>query len=127
MTQSWAMRLLVLGGTGFVGGAVVAEAVGRGWSVTVLNRGLRGAAPAGVSLVVGDRTRDDCFAGLDGSFDLVVDTWSGAPVAARRSARFLEPRTPYYAYVSSRSVYQEPVAPGVDESWPTVPASPSAC
>ena len=32
------MRLLVLGGTGFVGGAVVAEAVRRGWSVTVLNR-----------------------------------------------------------------------------------------
>jgi 2'-hydroxyisoflavone reductase len=120
------MRLLVLGGTGFVGGAVVAEAVGRGWTVTVLNRGLHGPVPPGVSLVVGDRTREDCFAGLAGEWDLVVDTWDGAPVAVQRSARFLEPRTPYYVYVSSRSVYQEPVALGVDESWPTVPASPSA-
>jgi len=33
------MRLLVLGGTGFVGGATVAEALRRGWSVTVFNRG----------------------------------------------------------------------------------------
>ncbi|OLE23179.1 MAG: reductase [Actinobacteria bacterium 13_1_20CM_3_71_11] len=117
---------MVLGGTGFVGGAVVTEAVRRDWTVTVLNRGLHGTVPPGVSLVVGDRNDADCFAGLDGQWDLVVDTWDGAPVAVQRSAGFLESRTPYYAYVSSRSVYREPVALGVDESWPTAPASPSA-
>ncbi|MBG6067075.1 uncharacterized protein YbjT (DUF2867 family) [Micromonospora ureilytica] len=42
------MRLLVLGGTGFVGGATVTEAVRRGWSVTGFNRGLHGAVPSGV-------------------------------------------------------------------------------
>ena len=42
------MTLLVLGGTGFVGGATVTEALRRGWSVTVFNRGLHGAVPGGV-------------------------------------------------------------------------------
>jgi nucleoside-diphosphate-sugar epimerase len=117
------MRLLVLGGTGFVGGAVVAEALRRGWSVTMLNRGLHGTVPPGVSLVRGDRTRPDALDALDGDWDVVVDTWDGAPVAVLRSARALEGRTPYYIYVSSRSVYQEPVDLGIDETWPTVPAA----
>jgi 2'-hydroxyisoflavone reductase len=123
------MRLLVLGGTGFVGGAVVTEAVRRGWSVTVLNRGLHGTVPSGVARVIGDRTRPDALAGLDaaaGDWDIVVDTWDGAPRAVLDSARALAGRSPYYVYVSSRSVYQEPVALGVDESWPTVPAAPDA-
>ena len=47
------MRLLVLGGTGFVGGATVGEAVRRGWSVTVFNRGLHGARPGGRTPVAG--------------------------------------------------------------------------
>ncbi|MER7973846.1 reductase, partial [Streptomyces sp. NPDC096080] len=49
------MRLLVLGGTEFVGRALVAGAVGRGWEVTVLNRGRR-PAPAGARTLRGDRT-----------------------------------------------------------------------
>ena len=120
------MRLLVLGGTGFVGGAVVTEAVRRGWPVTVLNRGLHGTVPDGVSFVHGDRTRPDALDGLGGTWDVVLDTWDGAPRAVLDSARALEGRTPCYIYVSSRSVYQEPVDLGVDESWPAVPASPSA-
>jgi nucleoside-diphosphate-sugar epimerase len=123
------MRLLVLGGTGFVGGAVVSEALGREWSVTVLNRGLHGTVPDGVSLVRGDRTRPDgldALDSLDGGWDLVVDTWDGAPRAVLNSARALAGRTPYYIYVSSRSVYEEPVDLGVDESWPVVPAAPDA-
>jgi nucleoside-diphosphate-sugar epimerase len=121
------MRLLVLGGTGFVGGAVVAEAVRRGWSVTVLNRGLHGTVPAGVARVRGDRTRPDALDALPGGqWDLVVDTWDSAPRAVLTSARALADRTPYYVYVSSRSVYRHPTALGADETWPTVPAAPDA-
>ncbi|MFD8608230.1 reductase, partial [Streptomyces sp. NPDC059631] len=42
------MRLLVLGGSDFAGRAVVEAAAGRGWDVTVLNRGRRPAAAPGV-------------------------------------------------------------------------------
>ncbi|GIJ81325.1 Nucleoside-diphosphate-sugar epimerase [Micromonospora phaseoli] len=121
------MRLLMLGGTGFVGGATVAEAVHRGWSVTVFNRGRHGAPPAGVRRLVGDRTTPGGLAALaDGEWDLVVDTWDGAPQAARTAAQALSARVGHYVYVSSGSVYAPPVATGVTEQAPLVDADPDA-
>ena len=52
------MRLLVLGGSRFVGHAVVSAALGQGWDVTIFNRGLSGPDVPGVTVVRGDRTRD---------------------------------------------------------------------
>lgn len=110
----------MLGGTEFVGRAVVSDAVHRGWDVTVLNRGRR-AAPDGVTALVGDRTRDDGLDVLaDGRWDAVVDTWSAGAEVVERSAHFLAPRTSRYAYVSSRSVYAFPTPAGADESAPLV-------
>ena len=84
------MRLLVLGGTSFVGHAVVAEGLARGWDVTVANRGVTGPAQDGVCAVVLDRTVLGAFAALAGErFDLVVDTWSLAPRVVRDAARAL--------------------------------------
>ncbi|MFF0233282.1 NAD-dependent epimerase/dehydratase family protein [Micromonospora sp. NPDC005254] len=121
------MRLLVLGGTGFVGGATVAEAVRRGWSVTVFNRGLHGSVPPGVHRLRGDRSAPDGLAVLaDGEWDLVVDTWDGAPRAARAAARALVDTVGHYTYVSSGSVYADPVAPGSDETAPVADADPDA-
>jgi nucleoside-diphosphate-sugar epimerase len=121
------MRVLVLGGTGFVGGAVVAEAVRRGWSVSVLNRGLHGTVPDGVRRLRGDRTAPDGLAALAGTqWDVVVDTWDGAPRAVLDSARALVDSAASYVYVSSRSVYRQPVALGADESAPIVDAAPDA-
>jgi 2'-hydroxyisoflavone reductase len=54
----------------------------------------------------------------------VVDTWSGAPRAARDSAAVLADRAAHYVYVSSGSVYAPPPPLGVQESAPTVTASP---
>ncbi|RGC70259.1 hypothetical protein C5N14_07525 [Micromonospora sp. MW-13] len=121
------MRLLVLGGTGFVGGATVGEAVRRGWSVTVFNRGLHGAPPAGVHLVRGDRTAPGGLAALaGGEWDLVVDTWDGAPRAVRDAARALHGSVGWYGYVSSGSVYALPFPLGAAEGAPVVAAEPDA-
>ncbi|MFU8875829.1 NAD-dependent epimerase/dehydratase family protein [Micromonospora sp. SL4-19] len=121
------MRLLVLGGTGFVGGAVVTEAVRRGWSVTLFNRGRHGAVPVGVHRLRGDRTVPDGLAALaGGEWDLVVDTWDGAPRAVRDAARALAGSVGHYGYVSSGSVYAEPVQPGSAEDAPVVEASADA-
>ena len=101
------MKLLILGGSGFVGRAIAGEAVARGDDVTVFNRGLRGA-PVGVRLLTGDRLAPDGLAALqiDQSWDAVVDTWSAGAGAVGRTARLLRGRARHYTYVSSRSVYQ---------------------
>lgn len=118
------MKLLILGGTEFVGRAFVDEALAADWEVTTLNRGTT-AAPEGVTALQGDRNEVDGLAALGvGEWDVVVDTWSWAPVAVRRSATLLRDRTEHYVYVSSRSVYADPVAAGADESAPLVIADP---
>jgi nucleoside-diphosphate-sugar epimerase len=122
------MRLLVLGGTRFVGRAVATDAVARGWDVTVLNRGVSGSLPGGVTTLTADRTSyDGTRAALgDDGWDLVVDTWSGGPSAVRDAAELLAGRTDRYGYVSSRSVYTWPLTPGAGEGAPVVAADPDA-
>jgi len=68
------MGLLVLGGRRFVGCAVVQEAPDRGWDVTALHRGLRGALPAVVRVLHADRADvEQLTAALgEGSCDVVV-------------------------------------------------------
>ncbi|MGZ3115141.1 SDR family oxidoreductase [Streptomyces sp. H62] len=110
------MRLLVLGGTEFVGRAVVEAALGRGWEVTVFHRG-RHAPPPGVRSLHGDRTAPDGLTALaDGTWDAVVDTWSAAPRAVRDAARLLRGRASRYVYVSSCSVYACPPAGYTEEA-----------
>lgn len=119
------MRLLVLGGTEFVGRAVVADATARGWDVTVFHRG-RHAPPAGVRALHGDRAAEGGLAALEGreTWDVVVDTWTDAPRAVRDVARLLSARVERYVYVSSRSVYTYPLPAGSTEDGPLVEASP---
>ncbi|MFC4033568.1 NAD-dependent epimerase/dehydratase family protein [Streptomyces polygonati] len=112
------MELLVLGGTEFVGRAVVEAAVGRGWGVTVFHRG-RHPAPAGAAELIGDREGDLAQLAA-GRWDAVVDTWSAKPGAVRASARALEGRVGAYAYVSSGSVYVYPAPLGANEDAPVV-------
>jgi nucleoside-diphosphate-sugar epimerase len=116
------MKLLVLGGTHHVGRAVVETALARGDEVTTLTRGVSGPSAAGARELHADRAdpaqlRDAL--GAD-SWDAVIDTWSGAPAVVLDAARLLAGRAGHYGYVSSRSVYQWPVAVGADESAPVV-------
>jgi 2'-hydroxyisoflavone reductase len=118
------MRLLILGGTEFVGRAVAEDALARGWDVTVLHRGTK-PSPPGATALHGDRTAPDGLAALaGGSWDLVVDTWSGVPAVVRESARLLAPRAGHYTYISSRSVYVYPTPADLDETGPVVESSP---
>ncbi|QCD55518.1 reductase [Streptomyces hawaiiensis] len=112
----------MLGGTEFVGRAVVEAALGRGWEVTVFHRG-RHDAPPGVRSLLGDRTAPGGLAALDedpGEWDVVVDTWSAAPRAVRDTARLLRGRAGQYVYVSSCSVYAWAPPAGYDEDAPLV-------
>ncbi|GGX12065.1 reductase [Streptomyces noursei] len=122
-----AMRLLILGGTEFVGRALAEAALARNWDVTVFHRG-RHAAPEGVAVLHGDRLAEGGLAALEGgAWDAVVDTWSAAPVAVRDAARLLADRAGVYAYISSGSVYAFPPTRRISESAPVVAgADPAA-
>jgi 2'-hydroxyisoflavone reductase len=114
------VKLLVLGGTRFLGRHVVDAALARGHHVTVFTRG-KNAVPWGphVAALVGDR--DPAIArGIKalerGSFDAVVDTSGYVPRVVRASAALLAPRVARYLFVSSVSVYADASRPGLDES-----------
>ncbi|QKW06116.1 NAD-dependent epimerase/dehydratase family protein [Streptomyces sp. NA04227] len=120
------MRLLILGGTEFVGRAVTEAALARGWDVTCFHRG-RHEAPAGARVLHGDRTEPRSLAALDGGeWDAVVDTWSSAPTAVRDAARVLKDRVNRYVYVSSCSVYDWPPLADYNEDTPLVDGSADA-
>jgi 2'-hydroxyisoflavone reductase len=118
------MRLLVLGGTHHVGRAFVEAGLARGDDVTTVNRGRSGPDTAGAEIRHADRLVAGSLAEAlgDDEWDLVVDTWSFAPVAVQESARLLSGRAGSYCYISSRSVYSWPLEVGSDESAPVVDA-----
>jgi 2'-hydroxyisoflavone reductase len=120
-------RLLVLGGTDFVGPAVVAAALQRGWEVWTFSRGKTGTPVPGTHPVHGDRRNAaELHAVASRDWDMVVDTWSEEPIVVGESARALAGRTPVYVYMSTESVYAQPWQPGLDEHSRTVEASPTA-
>lgn len=119
------MRLLVLGGTHFVGRSVVDAALERGDKVSTLNRGNRPAAE-GVEPLIADRTDPRALRAAIGerTFDAVVDTWTGAPKVLGDCAAFLADRAGHCSYVSSWVVYRPPVPHGADERAATIDGDP---
>lgn len=115
------MRLLVLGGTAWLGGTVAATALREGHVVTCLARGETGRVPAGATHVVADRTRPDAYAEVAGAdWDAVVDV-TRQPGQARDAALALRDRAAHVVLVSSASVYADHATPGQDESAPLLP------
>jgi 2'-hydroxyisoflavone reductase len=127
------MRLLVLGGTRFLGRHVVDAALARGHDVTVFTRG-RNLLPAEwgarVEHRIGDRdprNEPGLRAIEQGEWDAVVDTCGYVPRVVGAGARLLAGRVAHYTFVSSMSVYADCSRPGYDETAPvtelTEPAS----
>ena len=89
-----------------------------------MHRGVSGAPPAGATSLLADRTAPGQLGRVLGedTWDLVVDTWDGAPRVATEAAQVLRGRVSRYGYVSSMSVYAW--GSHVDESSPLVPGDP---
>ena len=118
------MKLLLLGGTQFLGRHVVEIALARGHDVTVFTRGRRVLPEAHAKAVthfVGDRDPRNA-PGLEalahGRWDAVIDTSGYVPRVVESSASLLAPRTSRYLFVSSISVYAKLDRPGLDETAP---------
>ena len=110
------MRLLILGGTQYLGRHVVDAARAAGHAVTLFHRGQHGAELfPDVERLIGDRT-GDLAALRGGRWDAVVDTSGYLPGTVRASSDALADAVEHYVFVSSISVYADPQKPRIVES-----------
>lgn len=111
------MDVLLLGGTGWLGGEIARAALAQGHAVTALARGTA-AVPDGVALVRADRSEGGAYEGVLGrDWDLVLDVaWQ--PGLVRSAVAALGDRAARWVYVSSGSVYRAADDPAGDESDP---------
>ena len=104
------IRLLILGGTGFIGPHQVRYALERGHEVTIFNRGRSSGMFEGVEEVIGDRAEND-YAALRGrTWDAVIDnsaSASTAPQWVREASAVLRDSAAQYIFISTRSVYRD--------------------
>jgi nucleoside-diphosphate-sugar epimerase len=113
------MRLLILGGTWFLGRTLVEQAIARGWQVTTFSRGRTGRDVPGTEAIRGDRVRPGDVAALAnaGPWDAVVDTSGYSPEMVAASTAALHPVTGRYVYLSTVNAYRGwPNEPLTDDS-----------
>lgn len=112
--QPASMKILVLGGTAWLGHRIAATAISRGHEVTCLARG--SAVPDGAHLVNADRNDDGALHSVGDSYwDVVVDV-ARQPGHVRRAVRDLESRADRFIFVSTGNVYLSQELLGVDET-----------
>lgn len=112
------MKILVIGGTRFVGRHFTDAALAEGHEITLFNRGQSNAdLYPNVENLVGDREKD--LSVLDGGkWDVVVDTCGYVPRIVRMSAEKLADKVDKYLFISTISVYQKMPERGMDENAP---------
>jgi nucleoside-diphosphate-sugar epimerase len=117
------VRILVLGGTSFVGRAIVEDALLAGAEVELFNRGTTSAGlfPS-LTRHVGDRDAGDYEALRSGTWDAVVDVSGFVPRHVGQAMDMLGDRVGRYVFISSHVVYQvQGVGPGSTEDTPRRP------
>jgi 2'-hydroxyisoflavone reductase len=112
------MRLLILGGTRFVGRELVEAALARGHAITLFNRGQHNPDLfPDVEKLRGDRAGN--LSALRGrQWDAVIDTCGYVPRIVKASAELLAKAVKHYTFISSISVYADPIEPHFTEAAP---------
>jgi 2'-hydroxyisoflavone reductase len=121
------LKMLILGGTAFLGPEVVEAATARGHTLTLFNRGKTqpGLFP-NIEKLRGDRDpkKDEGLKSLEEAitggreWDVVVDNSGYFPRHVKASAELLAPKVKQYIYISSISAFKEAAPPNSDESYP---------
>ncbi len=117
-----AVKLLILGGTRFVGSHVAETLVEAGADVTLFHRGETGGAIHGTTSVIGDRSHSGSLAQLDSArFDAVLDMSGYFSQWTRDALEAFRGRVGHYVFISSGAVYR----PSEELPWPeTTPLGP---
>ena len=112
------MDILIIGGTRFLGRALVDSALERGHKVTLFNRGQSNPdIYPDVEQIHGDRNTDIEKLGKR-KWDAVVDTCGYFPRVVKLSAEYLADKVDRYVFISSISAYKETTEIGADENAP---------
>jgi 2'-hydroxyisoflavone reductase len=111
-----ALRILILGGTGFTGPHQVRYALSRGHQITLFNRGRQPHEwPGAVEELIGDRNTGDLKALEDREWDVCIDNPTTLPFWVRDAGRVLHGKIKHYVFISTISVYADNLKPA-DES-----------
>ncbi len=111
------MKLLIIGGTVFLGRHLAEIALSKGHDVTIFNRGTRDdAIRPGIERLKGDR-RHDLTALLGRRWDAAIDTCGYVPSAVSATTKLLKDSIEHYTFVSSQSVYANYDQTGIDERY----------
>lgn len=112
------MKLLILGGTRFLGRYLAQSAIERGHEVTLFNRGQENTTLfPNIENLIGDR--DGNLEALKGrTWDAVIDTCGFVPRVVKESAQLLSDSVEQYVFISSKSVYTDLSKIGIDEDHP---------
>ncbi len=109
------MKILLIGGTRFLGRHLVTSARARGHEITLFNRGKTNPDLfSRVKTIRGDREKD--LDQLSGQWDAVIDTCGYVPRVVNLSAEALKERVQQYVFISSISVYSDFSKIGINES-----------
>ena len=110
------MKILIIGGTRFLGRHLVTAALARGHEVTLFNRGNQ-SIQSDVETIEGDRHTE--LHKLKGRrWDVVVDTCGHLPRAVRAAAETLSETVNRYVFISSQNAYADVSVPGITEDYP---------
>lgn len=111
------MKILIIGGTRFLGRHLVNSARARGHEVTLFNRGVTNPDLfRNVETISGDREKD--LDQISGKYDAAIDTCGYFPRIVRMSAEALKEKVQSYVFISSISVYADFKKIGINESYP---------
>ena len=105
------MKVLFIGGTGFISTAVSRMAIARGLELYLLNRGIRSSGIPGAYQLTGDIHNPESMRNAlkDHQFDVVVDWIAYTPEDIERDLQVFRGRTKQFVFISSASAYQKPV------------------
>jgi 2'-hydroxyisoflavone reductase len=111
------MKILVLGGSRFLGRTFVEAALEKNHEVTIFNRGNQNDGLEDVEIITGDRNSD--LKGLENRYwDAVLDTSGFVPSGVQNTTNLLKDRVQHYTFISSISVYQDWIPDNLDETYP---------
>lgn len=108
-------RVLVLGGTGWLGRRIAAAALSSGAEVVCLARGETGEVPEGAQLIRADRNEPGAYDALQGEWDEVIEL-AYEPALVESALNAIAPRAAHWTLVSTVSVYARGDKPHADES-----------
>lgn len=116
------LNILVLGGTDFLGPAIVKAALAKKHNVTLFNRGITNPDlfPE-LPIIIGDREKGpDSYTPLQKTWDVVIDVWPQQSVLVDQATAALKQYTKHYIFISSVAVYSDFNETGRSEDYPLV-------